>query len=701
MNIPSSVTYNEVIYTVTRIGDNAFWGCTSITGELTIPNTITSIGAYAFSDCTYFIGNLVLSNSLQEIGERGFYRCYFTITTLPNSLTCIGKDAFYGLEWYWCQPDGLLYLDSWCLGYKGDKPTGDIAIQGGTIGIGDQSFWLCNGLTSVNMPNSILYIGKEVFYECTELVSVSLGTTLKRIGSEAFGECYNLSSIVIPNTVTEIEGGAFIGCSNLATVNIPNTLTSISGTLFCRCYNLASISIPNTVTSIEDGAFLWCTNSSDINLPNSITSIGMDAFSCSGLTSIIIPNSVVSIGDRAFADCANLSYAYIGSSVSSIEGRLFNGCSNLIQIEVASDNIKYDSRNNCNAIIYTANNMLIAGCKTTIIPNTITTIGSSAFSECGGLTYMDIPSSVTVIGSDAFSRCRALNEIKFPNTLTTISVTAFVECTALTSINIPNSVTEIGGSAFAWCTGLESVTIGSSVAYLGNQLFESCGSLQSISFLSIIPPIMYDYYEVFPSSNSNLSIYVPYGSVETYKTATNWNHYESRIYPMVYKTIMGYGDNNNLWQFIASPLVEITSPETVDNMMSKIDYDLYQFNPTEPEGQWQNHKADNFDLVNGQGYLYASEEEVNIIFKGEFNEDETKVVELVYDEGSPNAGWNLVGNPFPVSAYINRDYYIMNEDGTGINPVTVPASTPIPPCTGVMVRANGTGETVVFSKTAP
>ena len=232
---------------------------------------------------------------------------------------------------------------------------------------------------------------------------------------------------------------------------------------------------------------------------------------------------------------------------------------------------------------------------------------------------------------------------------------------------------------------------------IGGEAFLSCYGITEMMVFRTIPPVL-GYSDIV---NTDFPIYVPYESLNNYKTTANWNHYENRIYPMVYKTITGYGENNNLWQFIASPLVEITSPETVDNMMSETDYDLYQFNPTETDGQWQNHKANNFDLVNGQGYLYASEEEVNIIFKGEFNEDETKVVELVYDEGSPNAGWNLVGNPFPVSAYINRDYYIMNEDGTGINPVAVPASTPIPPCTGVMVRANGAGETVVFCKTAP
>lgn len=167
---------------------------------------------------------------------------------------------------------------------------------------------------------------------------------------------------------------------------------------------------------------------------------------------------------------------------------------------------------------------------------------------------------------------------------------------------------------------------------------------------------------------------------------------------MTYTIISAHGQRDG-WYFFASPLADSITPTVIESIITETDYDLYQFNPT--ERQWRNIKADTFNLINGQGYLYANEVEVNLIFKGEFNEDETKVVELVYDEGSPNVGWNLVGNPFPVSAYINRDYYIMNEDGTGINPIAVPASIPIPPCTGVLVRANGTGEAVVFSKTAP
>lgn len=129
-------------------------------------------------------------------------------------------------------------------------------------------------------------------------------------------------------------------------------------------------------------------------------------------------------------------------------------------------------------------------------------------------------------------------------------------------------------------------------------------------------------------------------------------------------------------------------------------YDLYCFDQTE-NAEWRNYKANNFNLVNDQGYLYANAEDVNLVFKGTFNEDETKNVGLVYDANAYFAGWNLVGNPFPCNAYANKSYYTMNEDGSAIEPVAVSMETAIPACTGVMVKAENTGESVTFSKTAP
>ncbi len=214
----------------------------------------------------------------------------------------------------------------------------------------------------------------------------------------------------------------------------------------------------------------------------SVTSIGDEAFACcDGLTSITIPNSVTSIGESAFFSCDGLTSITIGNSVTSIGASAFSNCRGLTSVIVENGNSKYDSRDNCNAIIETSTNTLILGCKNSTIPNSVTSIGDYAFSGCSGLTSITIPNSVTSIGSWAFDGCSALTSITIPNSVTEIASYAFYYCSGLTSITIPNSVTSIGNSAFEYCTSLSSITIPNSVTSIGEDAFYNCTHLTEVN----------------------------------------------------------------------------------------------------------------------------------------------------------------------------------------------------------------------------
>ena len=296
-----------------------------------------------------------------------------------------------------------------------------------------RSPWTRAKVKNVSIENGATSI-RYAFYGCTNLVSVTIPESVRYLGENTFYECISLTSITIPNSVTSIDDGAFY-----------------------ECRSLTSITIPNSVTRIGYGAFYGCRSLTSITILNGVTSIGSEAFyGCSSLTSITIPSSVTSIDDGAFAYCSNLTSITIPSSVTSIHTNPFGGCSSLTSICVNENNTKYDSRNNCNAIIETATNTLIFGCCNTLIPSDVTHIGDGAFSGCSSLTSITIPSSVTSIDNGAFFDCSSLTSITIPSSVTSIGDVAFSRCSSLTSITIPNSVTSIGYNAFAYCRSLES-----------------------------------------------------------------------------------------------------------------------------------------------------------------------------------------------------------------------------------------------------
>ena len=382
--------------------------------------------------------------------------------------------------------------------------------------------------TVVNIPSRIngrrvTSIGEGAFCYCRSLTSITIPDSVTSIGDMAFGHCYNLISIAIPDSVTSI-GDAFYCCSSLTSIMLPEGLTSIGSGTFYGCSNLTSITIPDRVTSIGDSAFIYCSNLTAINvaeankfyssvngvlfnkdktklicyprskvdnsynIPNSVKSIGNDTFlGCNKLTSITIPNSVTSIGERVFAGCSSLTAINVAEAnkfYSSVDGVLFN--------KDKTELICYPPRKVDDSYS---------------IPNSVTSIGASAFIYCSNLTNITLPKGVTSIGDSAFCNCLSLTSITIPFGVTSIRNSTFCGCSSLTSIAIPKSVTSIGYGAFCYCQSLTSITIPDSVTSIGDMAFGHCYNLISIA----IPDSVTSIDDAFYCCSSLTSIMLPEG----------------------------------------------------------------------------------------------------------------------------------------------------------------------------------------------
>ena len=492
------------------------------------------------------------------------------------------------------------------------------------------------------------------------------------IGDNAFSGCTGLTSVEIPNSVTSIGDNAFSGCAGLKSVEIPNSVTSIGVCAFTGCTDLNSLTIGNSVESIGGHAFYNCHSVTSLTIPNSVTSIGEYAFSgCTGLTSVEIPNSVTSIGEYAFSGCTGLTSVEIPNSVTSIGECAFYQCTGLASVE---------------------------------IPNSVKSIGDNAFSGCSGLTSVEIPNSVTSIGNSAFSGCTGLKSLTIGNSVTSIGGFAFIGCSSVTSLTIPNSVKSIGDHAFYQCTGLTSLTIGNNVDTIKVAAFADCIGLSMMMVKASTPPTLTDS-NVFTGVTTSIPVYVPNDSLSAYQSADVWSNF-TNYQPMVDASITGYGSSTDSdhWVFIASPLASSVLPTAVYGLVADPveNYDLYRFNQSGENGEWQNYKnkdhTEGFVLENGKGYLYANKNDVILTFVGDMNTTAPKEVKLDYDDKANLSGWNLVGNPFTEAAYIDRSYYKMNAEGTDVTPVETYENTPVAAYSGIMVQAKGSGESVTFTK---
>ena len=515
---------------VTSIGKYAFSKCIGLT-SITIPDSVTSIGACAFSECSG-LTNITIPDSVTSIDYRAFAGCAnLTSIMIPNGVTSISQEAFYNcpqLQFSIC--DGLRYLGNESnpylalIGY--DSLQSQYKIHEKTKIIAGSALSSCKHLTSITIPDGVTSIGDQAFNLCFNLTSITIPNSVIMIGHNAFSKCDSLTSIMIPNSVTSIGAGVFYGCSQLqfAVYDGLRYLGNESNPYF------ALIGVDNQQSTYE-----------------------------------IFENTKI-IAYAAFEDCSSLNSIMIPESVTNIGGDTFTACTNLLSINVSENNPVYHSQDNC--LVETKTNTLIAGCKTSIIPNSVTSIGNDAFYMCNGLTTITIPNSVTSIGSGAFAYT-GLTNITIPDSVKSIGNFAFKSCTSLTSINIPDSVTSISDSTFYECTGLTSITIPDSVTIIDGYAFYSCTGLTGINIPDRVTSIDATAFNNCPGlmsitvAEGNPTYYSEYNCIIETETGTLVAGCQSSIIP---DGITSIGDSA-FWG--CSDLTAITISDSVTSISAR------------------------------------------------------------------------------------------------------------------------------------
>lgn len=304
IDIPASVTYNSVTYSVTSIGYEAFWGYSSLS-SISLPNSILSIGQEAFMRCKG-LQSIEIPINLTKIGSRAFHDCTGLKTVVWNAKKCADfKSAPFES------------LDNFVFGNEVEHIPA----------------YLCAHLiklTAINIPSSVTSIGNSAFEHCENVTYFDIPNTITKLGTGVFRGCINATSINILQNLTTIPEETFYGCNKLESIDIPSGIVSIGKSAFYACSSLKSINVPNTVTSIDAAAFQYCTGLTEFIIPTGISTIASTLFcGCQNITTINIPNNITSISGSAFQSCDNLVKVTIGENVKEIGYYAFKYCSKL------------------------------------------------------------------------------------------------------------------------------------------------------------------------------------------------------------------------------------------------------------------------------------------------------------------------------------------------------------------------------------
>ena len=439
LHIAASVTFENKTYSVKMIGTRAFKNVTEVQ-SVVIDEGIENIGKYAFECCTN-LKSISIPSSVKSIGVGLFGSCY--------NLTSVVVDA--------------------------DNENFD-SREGSNAIIDSDNDELIVACSSTKIPISVKSIGNFAFYHCNLMEQLVIPEGVKRIGHHAFFGCSSLKTVVLPESLTEIGAEAFEGCNSLISMVIPQKVDSIAeGNIFMACNSLTSVVVDsansnydsrsncNGIVRKSDSALIAsCRNTS---LSNDITALGAYCFEGTIIHSVNIHKNIQSISENAFELCYELD-----------------------EINVSAENPNYASVKGSNALLSKDGKTLLVGCRTTVIPENVETIGNNAFAGRYSKLMLRIPENVKSIGMFAFSSCNAICEVILPESLHSIGSYAFSGCANLSVVQLLAPVT-IEEETFSGCYNLSSVSFPDGLAEIGRNAFKGCKSLKQINIPSSVTKI--------------------------------------------------------------------------------------------------------------------------------------------------------------------------------------------------------------------
>ena len=419
--------------TIVIIDSYAFYFCFRLT-SIKIPKSVKAISKFAFRKC-FSLKSINIPNGVVKIGDCAFQSHVVKKITIPASVRYIGIVAFNS-----CARLSKITVDKNNKIYDSRENCNAI--------IETKTNKLVMGCKGSKIPKNVKYIGACAFKNVSDLKSITIPGNIISIGVRAFENCWCLKKVIIKKGLKTIEYGAFSACTNLASINMPESVIRIGKSAFFYCESLVSVKIPRNVSYMGVNPFEDCHNIASINvnsknklydsrnncnaiietktnklivgcknttIPNNVEAIGELAFSgCEHLKSLILPESLVTINDEAFFFCKSLTSIKIPRNVSMIGVNPFFKCNKLVSIVVDNRNKKYDSRDNCNAIIETKNNRLISGCNKTIIPKTIKYIGEIALYDTISNSMIEIPKNIISVEKEGLGSFDSNKNIVIP-----------------------------------------------------------------------------------------------------------------------------------------------------------------------------------------------------------------------------------------------------------------------------------------------